>query len=326
MNILITGGAGFIGLHLARALHAAGHTLYLVDNFQRGRKDAELNDFLAQDGVTCIEGDLTQAATYQRFPEAINQVYHLAAMVGVKHCMESPDQVLETNLRMTQELVNWLKTLPHKPRLLFASTSEIYAGGFSQNILPIPTPEDIPVCIEDLTNPRLSYAVSKLASEMWVRFHAAQHYAFQIIRFHNIYGPRMGFAHVIPELIKRIREQERPFKAYGHDQTRAFCFVEDAVSQMIAVMNHKVAGEVFNIGNDQEEIPIQNLIEKLFALMDYQAPLEPVEAPPGSVKRRCPDTQKVQEIWSGSFTPLDQGLKVTLDWYLKSLAQEKAYE
>lgn len=326
MKVLITGGAGFIGLHLAQALKAQQHHIYLVDNFQRGRNDEALAAFLAEDRVTLIEGDLTQAETYAMFPEDIDQVYHLAAMVGVKHCMESPDKVLETNLLMTQQLIAWLKQLPHKPRLLFASTSEIYAGGFSQDILPIPTPEDIPICIEDLTNPRFSYAVSKLASEMWVRFHAGQHYDFQIVRFHNIYGPRMGFAHVIPELIKRVKQQENPFKAYGHDQTRAFCFVSDAVSQMIAVMNASQSHEVFNIGNAQEEIQIQELIQKLFTLMDYDAPLATVAAPSGSVNRRCPDTQKVQKIWSETFTPLDEGLKVTLDWYLHSLAHQEAYE
>lgn len=326
MKILITGGAGFMGLHLARALKDQSHHIYLVDNFQRGRKDDELAAFLEQEQVSFIDGDLTQVETYALFPKDIDQVYHLAAMVGVKHCMESPDKVLETNMLMTQQLVAWLKQLSHKPRLLFASTSEIYAGGFSQNILPIPTPENIPICIEDLTNPRLSYAVSKLASEMWVRFHAADHYDFQIVRFHNIYGPRMGFAHVIPELIKRVKQQETPFKAYGHDQTRAFCFVSDAVSQMIAVMNHSQCQEVFNIGNDQEEIPIQKLIQKIFKLMHYEAPLDLLEAPLGSVKRRCPDTQKVQKIWAEKFTSLDEGLKLTLAWYLDSLAQQEAYE
>lgn len=326
MKVLITGGAGFIGLHLARALYQNKATIYLVDNFQRGRKDTELEQLLELEGIHCIEADLTQASAYEHFPTDIDQIYHLAAMVGVKHCMNDPDQVLANNLGMTQQLVQWLKSLNHKPRLLFSSTSEIYAGGFSQNILPIPTPEEIPICIEDLSNPRFSYAVSKLASEMWIRFHAAEHYDFQIVRFHNIYGPRMGFAHVIPEIIKRIQAQETPFKAYGHTQTRAFCYITDAVSQMLAVMQATPTQQVFNIGNSQEEILIADLIQKLFTLTGYESPLEPIAAPSGSVQRRCPDTHKIEQIWQGSFTPLDQGLKATLDWYLDSLAHSKAYE
>jgi nucleoside-diphosphate-sugar epimerase len=321
-RILITGGAGFIGFHLARyLLQNTDHTLIIADNFQRGQRDQELESLLESPRVTLHSGDLTLNSTWQALPQDITHIYHLAAMVGVKHCMSQPARVLDTNIKMTQQLVEWAATLTN-PQILFASTSEIYAGGYSQNILPVPTPEQIPICVEDLANPRFTYAVSKMVGEQLIRFHAPNTYTFKIVRYHNIYGPRMGFAHVIPEVLRRIQAQESPFSIYGHDQTRAFCYVEDAVKQTVAAMDATVTHDpVFHLGNPQEEITIAELVHKLFALTQYTAPVLLVEAPPGSVNRRCPDISRLAEVFTPSWTPLDKGLAQTYAWYYPYLEQ-----
>lgn len=330
MSCLITGGAGFIGYHLARTLASdlleQDRQLFLVDNLQRGQQDDELQDLLELPHVTLIVGDLCDPQTYALLPQDITEIYHLAAMVGVKHCMQQPEKVLDTNLRSTQELIAWAKKLDF-PRLLFASTSEIYAGGYGQEIVPVPTPEQIPICVEDLSNPRFSYAVSKMAGEMLVRFNAPEAYDFRIVRFHNIYGPRMGFAHVIPEVLRRIHAGECPFQAYGHDQTRAFCYIDDAVAQLQAVMAHPPEGDpLYHLGNAREEIQIGALLEKIFQLCRYEAPLIPVNAPEGSVQRRCPDTRRIETLWNGPWTTLDYGLEATLNWYRDVIAAGDFHE
>lgn len=326
-RILITGGAGFIGFHLACYLAQRSNTpIVLADNFQRGQRDTDLENLLQQPHVEIFRGDLTQASTWQNLPTDITHIYHLAAMVGVKHCMNHPAQVLDTNIKMTQHLVEWAATL-NQPDILFASTSEIYAGGYGQDILPVPTPEDIPICVEDLANPRFTYAVSKMVGEQLIRFHAPGHYRFKIVRYHNIYGPRMGFAHVIPEVLRRIQAQESPFQAYGHDQTRAFCYVEDAVRQTVAVMDAAPAEDpVYHLGNPSEEITVAELLEQLFALTGYQAPIVPVAAPPGSVARRCPDINRLLQVWEPEWTSLAKGLEHTLAWYQPFLNQANYFE
>jgi len=326
-RILITGGAGFIGFHLAQYLAQTRTTpIVIADNFQRGQRDPDLEQLLASPQVSLVQGDLTQAETWQQLPSDITEVYHLAAMVGVKHCMNHPAQVLDTNLKMTQHLVEWAATLQH-PQILFASTSEIYAGGYSQQILPVPTPENIPICVEDLANPRFTYAVSKMVGEQLIRFHAPGRYTFKIVRYHNIYGPRMGFAHVIPEVLRRIQAQESPFQAYGHDQTRAFCYVTDAVRQTVAVMAAPASADpVYHLGNPSEEITVAELLQQLFALTGYQAPISPVAAPPGSVARRCPNIDRLLGIWEPQWTPLATGLAQTLAWYQPWLSAGSYFE
>lgn len=325
-RILITGGAGFIGYHLACALAAdPAQEVWLIDNLQRGQLDADLQALIARPNVVFQNADLTRPESLSDLPRDMAEIYHLAAMVGVKHCMQQPGKVLQTNLQMTQNLIAWASRCDF-PRLLFASTSEIYAGGYSSGILPVPTPEDIPICIEDLRNPRFSYAVSKIAGEQLIRFLAPEAYDFKIVRFHNIYGPRMGFAHVIPEVLRRIQAGETPFQAYGAEQTRAFCYVTDAVAQLQAVMQHSGnADPVFHLGNASEEIQILDLLQKLFALSDYSAPLVIQPAPPGSVDRRCPDLSRLLQIWQPHWTPLDEGLALTRAWYQKHMAQQTAH-
>lgn len=316
-NILITGGAGFIGYHLSKRLAAdESNKIVVVDSLDRGRMDNYFSELVEKSNVRFFKADLTDPKSLAELEgQSFDEIYHFAAIVGVKHCMNVPDKVLNVNLLSTINVVNFANASKSK-NFMFASTCENYASGFELGVIPVPTPENVPMVITDIKNPRLTYAGSKIVGEQLTVFNA-KNYEYRIVRFHNVFGPRMGFAHVIPEITKRIHAKESPFKMYGADQTRAFCYVEDAVTQVIGVMRSAQAkNEVIHVGNSSEEIKIGDVVRKIFKLMSYDPATEASLAPPGSVNRRCPDVSKVQAILQkGPEYTFDEALRITVNWY-----------
>ncbi len=309
---LILGGAGFIGLHLTRRLLADGHQVTIVDDFSRGRDDPALAEIRPH--VELHHADLTDPASWPRLPVDAEQVYLLAAVVGVRNVERDPARVMRVNTMVAQNLLDWISPRQH---LFFASTSEAYAGSVSAGIATVPTAEDVPLVIEDVAAPRFAYAISKLWGEAAV-IHAARAKGFGYVigRFHNVYGPRMGADHVIPELALRAMAGEDPFTVYGVDQFRAFCFVDDATDAMVRLMRSPGAhGEIVHIGNDTET-NIGDLAKLVLRTTGVDPALRPEPAPPGSVARRCPDIAKLRALTGYEPTvPLDEGVRRTVDWY-----------
>ena len=202
--------------------------------------------------------------------------------------------------------------------MFFASTSEVYAGGVEAGVVAVPTPEDIPVMISDITAPRFAYAVSKLLGEA-AFLHTARAKGFDAVvgRFHNVYGPRMGADHVIPEMSLRAMAGEDPFTVPGADQFRAFCHVDDAVEAMRRLMaTPAAAGRVVHIGNDSEETNIGDLAKLVLRVAGASPALAPRPAPPGSVGRRCPDLSLLRELTGYEpAVPLEDGVRQTFAWY-----------
>ena len=311
MNVLLLGGAGFIGLHLARRLIAAGHAVTVVDDFSRGRDDPDL----AALPVHVIPGDLTDPAFLATLPHGWDQVYQLAAVVGVRNVAADPARVIRVNTLSVLHLLDWIKP---GTRLFFASTSEVYAGGVDLGVVAVPTAEDTPAVIADVGAPRFAYAVSKLLGEAAV-LHAAGDRGVEVVvgRFHNVYGPRMGADHVIPELSLRALRGEDPFRVYGTDQYRAFCHVDDAVTAMMALMDRPAAlGRIVHVGDDTAETNIGDLARLVLRIAGVDPRIEPVPAPPGSVARRCPDLTLLRSLTG--YRPavaLADGVRQTFDWY-----------
>ncbi|MBN2563461.1 MAG: NAD-dependent epimerase/dehydratase family protein [Phycisphaerae bacterium] len=325
---VITGGAGFIGLNLCRRLLAdarPGDEIVLVDNMERHGRDANLAELAAQPSVRVLDADLEDHDSLRRMPLPVDRVYHLAAVVGVGRVEADPERVLRTNTICTLNVLNWFaEHAGRDARVLFTSTSEVYAGGLmTDHPIPVPTAEDVPVVISDISNPRFSYAISKLWGEAYVRYVArATGRCLVSVRYHNVYGPRMGYEHVIPQIIVRIRAREKPFRVVGGDQTRAFCYVTDAVEATVRLMEAPGCplGGVVHIGNSREEKRIAELYKELFALCGWKPEtVEHVPAPKGSVGRRCPDT-RLMETLTGfvPVVPLAEGLRKTTDWYMKA--------
>lgn len=327
-KILITGGAGFIGYHLAKKLvEDPANEISIADNLVRGRADSEFEQLLQMPKVKFFDLDLTDLPSMKIIWGYFDEVYHLAAIIGVKHCMKDPARVLEVNLKSTMNIIQLVIENRCK-KLLFSSTCETYASGFGLGIVKLPTNENVPLSVSDIRNPRSSYAVSKMAGEQLIIFNAEGNYNFSIVRYHNIFGPRMGYAHVIPEILNRIYNKESPFKIFGADQTRSFCYVDDGVEQTIGCMrSDRTNGEIVHVGNNRGEILIRNLVKKLFDLTDYKSGLLEVPAPVGSVKRRCPDISKMERLTGISpRVSLDQALKQTVDWYWPRLKKGEVWE
>ncbi len=322
-KILITGGAGFIGFNLLRKLaDDSSNEIHICDDFSKQKCDDEFDMFLKNHhNVKLFHYDLTDGTIYENLDDDYTQIYHLAAVVGVKYADECPDQVIRINTLSTINLLEWAKKIK-SVKILFASSCENYAGSLNQNIIPIPTPEEIPLTIENIKIPRYSYAGSKILGEL-AMINYSRIYGFEtsIVRYHNIYGPRMGFVHVIPEFSLRLLHKENPFKIFGSEQTRTFCYVDDAVNATIGVMeSDKTNMEVVNIGDDKYEIVIKNLAEKLFKIADYYPEIEEMPSPLGSVGRRCPSISKLKNLVG--YSPkvnLDEGLLETYNWYKKNM-------
>lgn len=322
-RILVLGGAGFIGLHLATRLAAEGHALTLVDDFSRGQEDAALETLRARRGVTFHRADLTRAGALDALGRDWGQVYMLAAVVGVRNVERDPARVVRVN---TLALLNLLEWLPGRGEtLFFSSTSEAYAGGVANGTVPVPTPEEVPLSVPDPAAPRWAYAASKILGEVAVLHEArARNLPVVVGRFHNVYGPRMGADHVIPELSLRALRRENPFRLFGAEQRRAFCHVADAVEAMVRLMGTEAAwGRVVNIGNDAEETRIDDLARLVLDCAGFAPAVETVSAPPNSVARRCPDLARLRALTG--YQPkvgLAAGVRDTFDWYRQWAAGE----
>lgn len=314
MRILLLGGAGFLGVHLARSLVAQGHLVTVVDDFSRGREDDEL----AALGADVLHADLTQASAFAQLPHGWDQVYMLAAVVGVRNVERDPYRTITVSTGALLHLLDWLRP---GERLFLASTSEVYAGGVRAGVVAVPTPEEVPLMIENVASPRFAYAISKLVSEAAVSHAArAKGIPYVIARFHNVYGPRMGTDHVIPELSLRALERPDPFPVYGISQSRAFCYVDDAVEAMQRLMRTDAAvGQIVNIGTDTET-GIGDLARLVLRIAGHDAELVALPPAPDSVDRRCPDITRLRALTG--FTPrvpLEEGVRRTFDWYARHM-------
>jgi UDP-glucose 4-epimerase/UDP-glucuronate decarboxylase len=233
----------------------------------------------------------------------------------VRNVEADPARVVRVNTLAALHLLDWVAP---GERVFFASTSEVYAGGVEAGIVAVPTPEDIPVMISDITAPRFAYAVSKLLGEA-AFLHTARAKRFDAVigRFHNVYGPRMGADHVIPEMSLRALRGEDPFRVPGADQFRAFCHVDDAVEAMLRLMAAPAAaGQIVHIGNDRDETNIGDLAKLVLRLAGASPVIEPLAAPAGSVPRRCPDLTRLRDLtgYEPAVT-LEEGVRSTYHWY-----------
>jgi nucleoside-diphosphate-sugar epimerase len=320
-KILVTGAAGFIGLQVAEALSNAGDThVYAVDNHVRGEKDAAYLALCARPSVTSFDIDLTDAEALSSLPPECDTIFHFAALNGTQNFYERPYEVVRCSTLPTFHLLDRYGPTGALRRFVYAGSSEAYAGTVQTFDWPVPTKEDVPLCISDPVNPRWSYGASKLHGEVLV-INACRQYSaeYTIIRYHNVYGPRMGDKHVVPDFLDRMKQGI--YSLYGHEDTRSFIYIADAVrATLLLGDNASAANEIVNVGSERE-VAIHEVGKTILQIANIDAEIELHDSPKGSVRRRAPDIQKLRSLvnFREEWT-LAEGLRKTMDFYLPDRA------
>lgn len=308
-RILITGGAGFIGSHLAEALVKKAR-LVLFDNLRRDSLSG-VPALRSHPGIRLVQGDVLDRRALTRAASGVETVFHLAAIAGVSSYYSEPLKTLQVNLLGT---VNALEAAVASgvKRFVYLSTSEIYGpdalwvdeGGFGR--------------IGPATERRWCYATSKLASEQFVlRYGEAHGIATAILRPFNIYGPRQTGEGAISNFCSAAAGG-RPMTVYGDGAAlRAWCYVSDFVAAAQAVLSRRAAGEIFNIGNPREVETTLGLARRIARMTG--APIRFKAMKRAEVRGRVPCIDKARRLLG--FAPkvdLEEGLRRTLEWRRRS--------
>ena len=313
-RILVTGGSGFIGAALVKALVRRGEAVRVLDDHSRGRPRRLLE---IKDDVELITGDIRDAAACDAAMAGIEEVHHLAYINGTATFYSAPDLVLDVGVKGMVNVIDACRR-HGVSTLLLASSSEVY-----QSAPRVPTDESVPLVIPDPLNPRLSYAAGKIISEMLAINHGRKHFERVLIyRPHNVYGPDMGFDHVIPQLAMRLKRLGReraegalPFPIQGSGkETRSFCHVDDLVAGVMVMRERGEHLGIYHIGT-AEEVAIADLAQRMARMIGREIVLEPSAVAQGSTPRRCPDISKLRALGYEPRVTLAAGLPPTLEWY-----------
>jgi UDP-glucose 4-epimerase len=316
MRILVTGGAGFIGSHLVDALLQQGHEVWALDNLSTGSLD-NLQRAKASTAFHFVQGSILDEPLVMELTEQVDEVYHLAAAVGVKYVLENPIQSLITNIRGC-EVVLAAADKVGKVKVILFSSSEVYGKGVS-----VPFREDDDRLLGPTSVLRWSYAASKSVDEfLALAYHRERNLPVIVVRCFNTCGPRQSSAYgmVIPRFIERALRNE-PILVYGDGlQSRCFSSVHDAVRGVLMLADEPRAyGEVFNVGTN-EEVSVGELARRVKELTNSSSVIEQVayESIYGNrfedMQRRVPDLAKIHNLVGyGPNVSLDEILRETID-------------
>ncbi len=311
-RFLVTGGTGFIGAALVKSLLKAGHFVRSFDNNSRG-KISKLGEF-AKD-VELVEGDIRDLNSVMTAAKSIDSVIHLAYINGTEFFYSKPELVLDVAARGMMNVLDACEKNNIKDFVL-ASSSEVY-----QTPPQIPTDESVPLIVPDVKNPRYSYGGGKIFCELMTLHYGKKIFdRASIFRPHNVYGPDMGFEHVIPQFVMRMKKLSAKggkFEIQGEGkQTRSFIFIDDFTDGLMKIVEKGKNGEIYHIGT-QDEISIRELALRIAKLMNRDIDFAFVEEPKGSTQRRLPDTTKLKSLGFKPIHTLDEGLQKTIPWYEK---------
>ncbi len=320
MKVLITGGAGFIGSHLAERLLDNGAEVTILDDLSTGRLE-NIQGFRGRERLQFVKGDIQDSTLVQLLTSQCDVVFHLAAAVGVQLIADDPVHTIETNIAGTEVVLEAANKFGRK--ILLASSSEIY--GKSEKV---PFGEDDDFVLGGTAFSRWAYACSKAIDEfLGQAFH--QQYGLGVIaaRFFNTIGPRQTgrYGMVVPRFVQWALKDE-PIQIYGTGrQTRCFCYVGDLVDAVIALMRcEQAAGQVFNIGST-EEVTMEALADRIIAITGSRSKKEFVPyavaygRPIEDMMRRVPNTQRIRNLigWQPK-TSLDQTLRIIVEHYRRN--------
>ena len=313
---VITGGGGFIGAYLVKRLCGDGWDVAVVDSMLRG--DASRFAEVAGE-VDLHTVDVRDEEALIGAFEGAEVVFHLAAVNGTENFYNYPELVLDVGIRGAIAVMNAARRAG-VPDIVAASTAEVYQ---TPNVLP--TPEEISLTLPNSINPRYSYGGSKIATELIAMNYGRETFRkVQVFRPHNVYGPDMGWKHVIPQFILRADAQVQsaesggnvPFKIQGNGfETRAFAYVDDVVDGIVKMYANGSHREIYHIGNDKE-VTIRDLVTLVGETLGVELDIQPTASAEGGTPRRCPDISKMRALGYEPGIDLREGVRRTAIWYM----------
>jgi UDP-glucuronate decarboxylase len=319
MNILITGGAGFIGRHLCKKMLEENNNVWCLDNLQTSTFD-NIEDFMMYPNFTFIKMDVlnfNNEISDNYFKNVhIDQIYHLACPASPEFYQATPIHTLSTCFIGTKNILDF--ALKKKSRVLFTSTSEVYGDPTVH-----PQPESYSGNV-NTTSIRSCYDEGKRVAEtLTIEYHRVHSLEVRIARIFNTYGPYLNSSdgRVISNFVYQALKN-LPITVYGDGtQTRSFCYVDDTVIGLIKLMNNnncELNLQPINIGN-QHEISILDLAKIIVELIKSASEIVFKDLPKDDPKIRCPHTQKANDIidWRPTI-PLNDGLKLTIEAFKKN--------
>jgi UDP-glucose 4-epimerase len=297
MNALITGGAGFIGSHLAEGLLKRGDNVYAIDNLSTGNY-GNIKHLLENERFTFVQGSILDKYQTERIVRKVDVIYHFAAAVGVKYIMDNPLASIQCNIHGTESVLELASKW--RCKVLIASTSEVYGKNGS-----FPYKEDGDFLMGATTTTRWSYACTKALDEfLALAYHKEQEVPIVIARFFNVCGPKQTgqYGMVIPRFVKNALSAS-PLEVYGDgSQSRCFAYVGDVIEAVITLIDTEEAiGQIFNIGCNCE-IKIKDLAQKVIDLTGSASEIKyiPYKDVYGEafedMMRRVPDISKIRKF------------------------------
>jgi UDP-glucose 4-epimerase len=298
MKALITGGAGFVGSHLAEALLERGDEVYVLDNLSTGSIE-NIEHLKPHARFHYAVDTVTHEPVTAELIDRVDVVFHLAAAVGVRLIVESPVHTIETNVHGTEMVLKLANK--KKKKVVVASTSEVYGKSDA-----VPFHEDSDLVMGATSKGRWSYACSKAIDEfLALAYHKEKRLPVVVVRLFNTVGPRQTgrYGMVVPNFVKQAL-LGHPLSVHGDGaQSRCFTYVSDVVGALIRLAEHESAvGRVFNIGNDREEITILELARRVLARTGSSSEIVMVpydqayEEGFEDMRRRVPDLSRLRGL------------------------------
>jgi nucleoside-diphosphate-sugar epimerase len=319
---LITGGSGFIGSALVKRLVKEGYYVRVIDSNIRGI-ESRLDDIA--NSIDFVQADIRNYDQVRKACKGIDVVHHLAYINGTEYFYTMPELILEIAVKGIMNVIDACKENSIK-ELYVASSSETY-----QTPTTVPTSENERLIIPDPLNPRFSYGGGKILWELLaINFGRKYFDKVVIYRPHNVYGPDMGWEHVLPQFALRMNKlvQETngniinfPIQGTG-EESRTFVFIDDFIDGVITLMDKGEHLNIYNIGT-MDEISIKNLAILVGKVFGKKIKVVPGELAPGSTPRRCPDISKIQKLGFQPKVSLESGIRILVDWYKTHVYEEQ---
>lgn len=321
-KILITGGAGFVGSHLADALLEQGYHVGVFDyvtldqTFQNTMTGKNLEHAKKHSNFKYFQGDIRDKKTLENiFSEKFQTVYHLASVVGVHKYMDDPFNLIDITVLGTRNIAELAQK--HGTQILYSSTSEIFGKNPK-----VPWDEDDDRVLGSTSVDRWSYSASKgVCEQMLLGLHKLTNHPVTIVRYFNAYGPRQSPIFVVSQSIHRALNNQRPYLYDGGEQTRCFTFIEDVIKGTIAAATYSAGnGQVFNIGNNKE-VTMKEVVELIIKHSGTNLGWEAFNTKKvygnvyEDVPRRVPANDKAKRLlgWEPQIGH-EEGIRRTINW------------